>query len=116
MLKEGHTSENAMINYMPAQLLQQGIAVFIPARYPIHGIVDNYWIDQLSEKGIYCTDDSSVPGVGADKNAGKVSPRKLQVTTVTKESRMATSFQSKEAGVSLKDRASILPFALVSGI
>ncbi len=38
-----------------------------------------------------------------------MSPRNLLATTITDELRMATNFQSKVIGVSLKDRASILP-------
>jgi hypothetical protein len=38
-----------------------------------------------------------------------MSPRNLLVSTITDELRLATNFQSKVVGISLKDRASILP-------
>jgi predicted AlkP superfamily pyrophosphatase or phosphodiesterase len=38
-----------------------------------------------------------------------MSPRNLLVSTITDELRLATNFQSRVVGVSLKDRASILP-------
>ena len=41
--------------------------------------------------------------------AGSHSPKNLWSTTVTDELRLATNFQGKVIGVSLKDRASILP-------
>jgi hypothetical protein len=49
--------------------------------------------------------------VGGSANAvdGKMSPRNLLVSTITDELRLATNFKSKVVGVSLKDRASILP-------
>jgi hypothetical protein len=50
-----------------------------------------------------------VQTVGANGKAGKMSPRNLLATTITDELRLATNFQSKVVGVSLKDRASILP-------
>ncbi len=40
---------------------------------------------------------------------GKMSPRNLLVTTITDELRMATNYQSRVVGISLKDRAAILP-------
>jgi len=40
---------------------------------------------------------------------GKMSPRNLLVSTITDELRLATNFQSRVVGISLKDRASILP-------
>jgi hypothetical protein len=50
-----------------------------------------------------------VQSVGNESEDGKMSPRNLLVSTVTDELRLATNFQSKCVGVSLKDRASILP-------
>jgi hypothetical protein len=47
-------------------------------------------------------------GVSASTD-GKMSPRNLLVTTITDELRMATQFQSRVVGISLKDRAAILP-------
>ena len=38
-----------------------------------------------------------------------MSPRSLLTTTITDELRLASNFKSKVVGVSLKDRASILP-------
>ena len=109
MLNEGYTCENTMINYMPSVTAVGHSSIFTGSVPAIHGITDNYWIEQLSGKERYCTDDSTVQGVGADKNAGKMSPRNLLVTTVTDELRMATNFQSKVVGISLKDRAAIFP-------
>src|SRR4029079_6036163 len=98
-----------MINYVPSVTAVGHSSVFTGSVPAIHGIADNYWIDQLSGKGVYCTGDSTVQSVGTENNMGKMSPRNLLVSTVTDELRMATNFRSKVVGVSLKDRASILP-------
>jgi len=109
LLTEGFSCENAMINYVPSVTGVGHSSIYTGSVPAIHGIADNYWIDQSSGKGVYCTDDSTVQGVGTDNNTGKMSPRNLLVSTVTDELRIATNFQSKVVGVSLKDRASILP-------
>ncbi|MGC4235488.1 MAG: alkaline phosphatase family protein [Niabella sp.] len=109
MLNEGFSCENTFINYIPSYTAIGHTTVFTGSVPAIHGIAGNNWIDQASGKNIYSTDDSTVQGVGSTSSAGKMSPRNLLTTTVTDELRLATNFQSKVIGVSLKDRASILP-------
>ncbi len=109
MLNEGFSCENTFINYIPSYTAIGHTTVFTGSVPAIHGIAGNGWIDQATGKSVYCTDDSTVQGVGSNSNAGKMSPRNLLATTITDELRLATNFQSKVIGVSLKDRASILP-------
>lgn len=109
MLGEGFTCENAYINHLPTFTGVGHSTVFTGSVPAIHGITGNDWIDQLTGKSWYCTEDSSVQSVGCDNASGKMSPKNLLVSTVTDELRMATNYQSKVVGVSLKDRASILP-------
>src|SRR2546423_7171034 len=109
LLNEGFSCENTMINYLPSVTAVGHTAIVTGSVPSISGIAENYWIEPISGKESYCTDDSTVQGVGAGPNTGKMSPRNLLVTTVTDELRMATNFQTKVVGVSLKDRASILP-------
>lgn len=109
MLNEGFSCENTFINYIPSYTAIGHTTVFTGSVPAIHGIAGNNWIDQATGKNVYCTDDSTVQGVGSNSSAGKMSPRNLLATTITDELRLATNFQSKVIGVSLKDRASILP-------
>lgn len=109
MLGEGFTCENTMINYLPSFTAVGHTTVFTGSVPALDGIAGNEWIEQLSGKMVYCTDDSTVRTVGASNASGWMSPRNLLVSTVTDELRMASNFQSKVVGVSLKDRASILP-------
>ena len=109
MLGEGFSCENTMINYLPSYTAVGHTCVFTGSVPALDGISGNDWIEQLSGKTVYCTDDSTVSTVGANNATGKMSPRNLLVSTVTDELRLATNFRSRTVGVSLKDRAAILP-------
>jgi predicted AlkP superfamily pyrophosphatase or phosphodiesterase len=109
LLNAGFSCENTMINYIPSVTAIGHTTIFTGSVPAIHGIAGNDWIDSKTGKSTYCTDDSTVQTVGSDSKAGKMSPRKLLTTTITDELRLGTNFQSKVVGVSLKDRASILP-------
>jgi len=110
LLKEGFSCENTYINYLPSYTAVGHTCIFSGSVPSISGIAGNDWTDQLTGAHVYCTDDSTVQSVGATAAAdGKMSPRNLLVSTITDELRMATKFQSRVVGISLKDRAAILP-------
>jgi predicted AlkP superfamily pyrophosphatase or phosphodiesterase len=110
MLKEGFTCENTYINYLPSYTAVGHTCIFTGSVPSITGISGNDWTDQLTGAHVYCTDDSTVQSVGVNASPdGKMSPSNLLVSTITDELRMATKFQSRVVGVSLKDRAAILP-------
>jgi hypothetical protein len=110
LLNGGFSCENTFINHLPSVTGVGHATIYTGAVPSLHGIAANEWVDQLSGKSVYCVSDSSVRPVGnASSTEGKMSPRNLLTTTVTDELRMATNFRSKVVGVSLKDRASILP-------
>jgi predicted AlkP superfamily pyrophosphatase or phosphodiesterase len=110
LINNGFSCDNAMINYLPAFTAVGHSTIFSGSVPAIDGIAGNEWTDQLTGKQYYCTDDSTVEAVGAPGAIdGRMSPRNLLVSTITDELKIATNFQSKVVGVSLKDRASILP-------
>jgi hypothetical protein len=110
LLNDGFSCENAMINYIPSFTAVGHSAIFTGSVPALDGIAGNDWMEQLTGKVIYCTADSTVQPLGnASAIDGRMSPRNLLVSTITDELRLATNFQSKVVGVSLKDRASILP-------
>lgn len=109
MLQDGYSCGNTLINYLPSYTAVGHTTIFTGSVPSIDGIAGNDWRDVATGKPVYCTDDSSVSTVGATGDAGKMSPRNLWVTTITDELRLATNFKSKVIGVSLKDRAAILP-------
>jgi predicted AlkP superfamily pyrophosphatase or phosphodiesterase len=109
MLEEGYSCENTLISHLPSFTAVGHSTVYTGSVPAIHGITGNDWIDQASGKDIYCVSDSTVQPVGVTAATGKMSPRNLLATTITDELRIASNYQSKVVGVSLKDRASILP-------
>lgn len=109
LLGEGFRCENTTINYLPSATAVGHSSIFTGTVPAIHGIAGNDWIDQLTGKSVYCVSDSTVNSVGATGEAGRMSPRNLLASTVTDELLLATNFKSKVVGISLKDRAAILP-------
>ncbi|MGN6402281.1 MAG: alkaline phosphatase PafA [Flavisolibacter sp.] len=110
LINDGFSCDNTFINYLPSYTAVGHTTIFTGSVPSLHGIAGNDWTDQLTGKSVYCTSDSTVQSVGAASAAdGKMSPRNLLTSTITDELRLATNFQSKVVGVSLKDRASILP-------
>jgi len=110
LLNDGFSCENTMINYLPSVTAVGHSTIFTGSVPALSGIAGNDWVEQLTGKTLYCTADSTVLALGnASAMDGRMSPRNLLVSTITDELRLATNFQSKVVGVSLKDRASILP-------
>lgn len=109
LLNDGFSCENTFINYLPSYTAVGHTVIFTGSIPAIDGIVGNDWIDQITGRSWYCTEDTSVQTVGASGNAGEMSPNNLLVSTITDELRLATNFRSRVVGVSLKDRAAILP-------
>ncbi|WP_089829481.1 alkaline phosphatase PafA [Chitinophaga filiformis] len=109
MLSEGFSCENTFITHLPSFTAVGHSTIYTGSVPAIHGITGNDWTDQVSGRHWYCTEDTTVQPVGTTTDAGKMSPRNLLASTITDELRIATNFRSKVVGVSLKDRASILP-------
>ncbi len=78
------------------------------AYHNVHGIIANDWYDPRRYRRVYCAEDPDTRLVGGSVGPG-FSPRKLMVSTLGDELRMATDFQSKVIAISLKDRASTIP-------
>lgn len=110
LLKEGYSFNNVHINYIPTYTAIGHTTIYTGSVPAIHGIAGNDWFDKTTGKNVYCTTDESVKPVGTtDVKSGSHSPKNLWSTTVTDELLLATNFQAKVVGISLKDRASILP-------
>jgi predicted AlkP superfamily pyrophosphatase or phosphodiesterase len=83
-----------------------------------HGIANNDWWDlsRNKDRPITSVEDERYAPVGLPANESgpskaelAASPRNLRATTVGDELRLATTGQAKVFGISLKDRAAILP-------
>ncbi|MEG1590219.1 alkaline phosphatase PafA [Chryseobacterium sp.] len=110
LLNKGYSLNNVHIPYVPTVTALGHTSIYTGSVPAIHGIAGNDWTDKETGKNVYCTTDESVQPVGTTNvKVGSHSPKNLWSTTVTDELRLATNFQGKVVGVSLKDRASILP-------
>lgn len=109
LTQNGHVCENTFINYLPSYTAPGHTCIYTGSVPTLHGIASNDWIDKKTGKGVYCTSDEKVKAVGGTEKAGKMSPRNLWASTITDELRLSSNFKSKVIGVSIKDRASILP-------
>jgi len=110
LLNKGYSLNNVHIPYVPTVTALGHTSIYTGSVPAIHGIAGNDWTDKETGKNVYCTTDENVKPVGtANVKVGSHSPKNLWSTTVTDELRLATNFKGKVVGVSLKDRASILP-------
>lgn len=110
LLNQGYSFNNVMIPYIPTVTALGHTSVYTGSVPSIHGIAGNDWTDKTTGKNVYCTTDITVKPVGTENaKVGQHSPKNLWSTTITDQLGIATNFRSKVVGVSLKDRASILP-------
>lgn len=110
LLNKGYSLNNVHIPYVPTVTALGHTCIYTGSVPAIHGIAGNDWTDKTTGKNVYCTTDESVKPIGTtNAKVGSHSPKNLWSTTITDELRLATNFQAKVIGVSLKDRASILP-------
>ena len=110
LLNNGYSLDNVHIDYIPTVTALGHTCIYTGSVPSIHGIAGNDWVDKTNGQDIYCTTDTSVTPVGTTNvKVGSHSPQNLWSTTITDELRIATNFQGKVIGVSLKDRAAILP-------
>ncbi len=99
----------AEYDYSPT-ITAPGHASFFSGSTPMmHGIISNEWFDKRSGQMTYCVGDPDVKGVGTDPEspAGKMSPRNFIGATMADQMRL--QWGSKVVGISVKDRAAILP-------
>jgi hypothetical protein len=114
LLTEGAVFTNANLEHYPT-VTAIGHATMLSGATPsVSGIIGNDWFDRETGKSVTSVTDLTVKPIGSP-TAAAASPRRLLVSTVGDELKMA-SLQPKGApgaprvfGVSLKDRSAILP-------
>src|SRR5471032_839490 len=87
-----------------------GHSAVLTGAYPyVHGIIGNNWIDPITKKSVYCTEDSNYTYIGEEtKPSDGTAPTRLKVDTLGDQLRYATGSRSKVVTVSGKDRGAIL--------
>ena len=87
-----------------------GHTAVLTGAYPYqHGIIGNNWIDPVTKKSVYCTEDTAYTYIGEKTEPSDgTAPTRLRVSTLGDELRYATGNRSKVVAVSGKDRGAIL--------
>lgn len=109
LIAEGSFQRDAHFNYMPTVTGPGHASIYTGTTPSHHGIVANDRYDRASRSTIYCVLDTAVQGVGSAARNGQRSPVQLLSTTLADELELRFDGRSKTIGVSLKDRASVLP-------
>ena len=107
LLTRGAVFTNARYQHFPT-VTAVGHSIFLSGAMPaLSGIIANTWYDREAGMQVTSVSDPQTSLVGGS-GAGS-SPRRMLVDTVGDELKMADNSQSRVIGISLKDRAAILP-------
>ena len=106
MLTKGAVFTNAHYNHFPTVTAVGHSTVLSGATPSVSGIIANDWFDRATASRVSSVSDSSVELLGATGAAS--SPRRLLVSCLGDEMKIVNA-KTKVIGVSLKDRAAILP-------
>jgi predicted AlkP superfamily pyrophosphatase or phosphodiesterase len=109
LLTKGAVFTNARYEHFPT-VTAIGHSTFLTGATPsLSGIIGNEWYNREERKTVTSVSDANTKLLGGNADAAGSSPRRLLVDTVGDELKMSNGSQSKVIGVSLKDRAAILP-------
>jgi predicted AlkP superfamily pyrophosphatase or phosphodiesterase len=87
-----------------------GHSTLLTGAYSIgHGIMTNAWWDPQKRRSVTSVEDDSTRLVGVSADVPGSSPHNLMASTLGDELRLATQGKARVFGVSLKDRAAVLP-------
>ena len=109
MVGEGFNCKNNHFDYTPTYTGPGHASVYTGTTPAMHGIISNSWYDKTTNKAVYCAGDDNVISVGAEGQVGKMSPHRMDVTTMTDQLRLHTQMRGKVIAVALKDRGAVLP-------
>lgn len=106
LLTKGAVFTNANYNHFPTVTAVGHSTVLSGATPSVSGIVGNEWFDRTTSGPVTSVSDATVHLLGASSAAS--SPRRMLVSTLGDEMKIVNP-QVKVVGISLKDRAAILP-------
>lgn len=109
LVKEGFNCKNNHFNYAPTSTGPGHASVYTGTTPSRHGIIGNFWYDKVNDEEVYCASDSTYVSVGTISDAGKMSPHRMNVTTITDELRLHTQMRGKTIAIALKDRGAVIP-------
>ncbi len=109
LVNNGFNCKNNHFNYAPTSTGPGHASVYTGTTPATHGIIGNDWYDKVSGEEVYCASDSTYASVGTTSEAGKMSPHRMKVSTITDELRLHTQMRGKTIAIALKDRGAVLP-------
>ena len=109
LVSEGFNCKNNHFNYAPTSTGPGHTSVYTGTTPSTHGIIGNGWYDKESNSNVYCAGDDTQTTVGSTSDAGKMSPHRMVVTTITDQLRLHTQMRGKVIAVAIKDRGAVLP-------
>jgi arylsulfatase A-like enzyme len=109
LLDHGAYFSNCNYDYANTRTAPGHSTLFTGAYSNGHGIVSNEWWDQKKHKMVTSVEDENTKLVGVAGSQAGASPHNLLADTLGDELKLATQGKSRVFGISLKDRAAILP-------
>jgi hypothetical protein len=109
LLDHGASFPNCNYNYANTRTAPGHATLFTGAYSNGHGIVSNEWWDQKKKREVTSVEDDGMKLVGVASDKPGASPHNLLADTLGDELKLATQGKARVFGVSLKDRAAVLP-------
>src|SRR5579864_8275352 len=109
LLDHGAYFSNCNYNYANTRTAPGHATLFTGAYSNGHGIVGNEWWDQKTKRMVTSVEDDGTMLVGIPGDKTGASPHNLLTDTLGDELKLATQGKARVFGVSLKDRAAVLP-------
>ena len=109
LLDHGAYFPNCNYNYANTRTAPGHATLFTGAYSNGHGIVANEWWDQKKKRPVTSVEDDDTKLVGVEASKSGSSPHNLLADTLGDEMKLATQGKSRVFGISLKDRAAVLP-------
>ena len=109
LLDHGAYFPNCNYDYANTRTAPGHSTLFTGAYSNGHGIVSNEWWDQKKKRMVGSVEDDDTKLVGVEGNKAGASPHNLMADTLGDELKLATEGKARVFGLSLKDRAAILP-------
>jgi len=109
LLDHGAYFPNCNYDYANTRTAPGHSTLFTGAYSNGHGIAANEWWDQKKRRMVTSVEDDSTKLVGVTGDKAGASPHNLLADTLGDELKLATQGKARVFGISLKDRAAVLP-------
>jgi hypothetical protein len=109
LLDHGAYFSNCYYDYANTRTAPGHSTLFTGAYSNGHGIAANEWWDQKKKRMVTSVEDDDTKVIGVEGDKAGASPHNLLADTLGDELKLATEGKARVFGVSLKDRAAVLP-------